>query len=98
MERGGQGITDAEKVLESLDSIRTSNVAIGTYMELVCQGVTFQTAVTSLSTSIVTIFPFINVKGRKAIVFETGTSDDGNVSNATHMNDLKFTCASWKTN
>ena len=49
----------------------------------------FQDAIISLSTSIATIFPLINVKGPKALVSEIGT--DSNISHAIHINGLEFT-------
>ena len=63
LKRGGQGITDGEKVLKLLALMNISNISIGTRMELVRQGLTFQATVTSLSTLIATLFPSINVKG-----------------------------------
>ena len=62
LERGGQGKTDKEKVMKLLNSMNTSNVAMSTRIKLNCQGVTFQDAIVSLFTSIVTLFPLINVK------------------------------------
>ena len=54
----------------------TSNVAISTRIKLNRQSVTFQDAIVSLSTSIATLFPLIGVKGRKALVSETGTGGE----------------------
>ena len=96
LERGGQDKTDKEKVMNFLNSMSTSNVAISTQTKLNRQGVTFQDAIVILSTSIATLFPLIGVKGCKALVSETGTSDE--VTNKTHINGLEFTEENWKTN
>ena len=82
--------------MKLLNSMSTSNVAISTLIELSRQGVIFQDAIVSLSTSIATLFPLIGVKGRKALFSETGTG--GELTNKTHTNGLEFTEANWKAN
>ena len=62
--------------MKLLNSMSTSNVAISTQIKLNCKGVTFLDAIVSLSTSIATTFPLINVKGHKALVSETGTGSN----------------------
>ena len=89
LDRGGQAKTDEEKVMKLLNSMNTSNSYLLTRIELNCIGVTFQDAVVDISTSIAQIFPLVNVKGRKAIVSQTGTS--GNISYSTHVNGVEFT-------
>ena len=88
LERVGQAKTDGEKVMKLLSLMSTSNVAISTQIKLNQQGIMFQNAIVSLSTSIVTIFPLVNAKGHRALVSETETGSE--VSNATHNNGLKF--------
>ena len=94
LERGGQGKTNKEKVMKLLNLMSTNNVAVCTRMELNRQGVTFQDAIVSLSTSIATLFPLIDVKGHKALVSETKTG--GEVTNQTHINGVEFTESIWK--
>ena len=76
----------------------TSNVAISTRIELNHQGVTFQDAIVSLSTSIATIYPLIGVKGRKALVSKTNTGGGAGISHKTHLNGVSFTDSDWKSN
>ena len=56
LERDGQAKTDEEKLMKLLNLMSTSNVPLQTRIELNCQGVTFQIAIVSISTSISTIF------------------------------------------
>ena len=73
LEQGGHGVSDQEKVIQLLESTNTNNSCIQTQIKLVQQRVTFQDAITRLSTSIATVFTLINQKGRKALISETGT-------------------------
>ena len=94
LECGGQAKIDKETVMKLLNSMSTSNVAICTQIKLNRQGVTFQDDVVSLSTLIATIFPLINVKGRKTLMSETGTNSQ--VTHATYLNGVEFTDQTWK--
>ena len=94
VDRGGQAKTDEEKVTKLPNSMNTSNVPLLTQIELNCIGVTFQNAIVDISTSIAQTFPNVNIKGRRAIVSQTGTSSE--TSYSTHINGIEFTIANWK--
>ena len=93
LERGGQARTDEEKVIKLLNSMSSSNVPLQTRIEWNHIGVAFEDAIVNISTSIAQTFPDVNVKGRKAIVSQTGTS--GKKSHSTHINGIEFTEANW---
>ena len=71
----------------------TNNSFLSTRMEMNRTGVTFQTAIVDISTSIAQIFPLIHVKGRKSIISQVGTAD---TSYSTHCNGVLFTNENWK--
>ena len=77
------------------NSMSTSNVPLQTRIELNHTGVTFKNTIVNISTSIGQIFPYVNIKGRKAIVSQTGTSSK--TSYSTHINGIEFTEANWKS-
>ena len=77
-----------------VESMNTNNSRIQTQMELVSQRVSFQDAITCLSTYIATIFPLRNQKRRKALISETGTGSTKDFR--THCNSVKCTKKNWK--
>ena len=86
---GGQARTDEENVMKLLNSMSSSNTPLQTRIELNRIGILFQDAIVNISTSIAQLFPDANVKGRKAIVSQTGTSSK--TSYSTHINGIEFT-------
>ena len=74
--------------------MNTGNIPLLTWIELNQIGVTFQNTIVDISTSIAQIFPNVNVKGRRAIVLQTGTS--GETSYSTHVNGVEFTESTWE--